>query len=226
MTLDDIELGNGRFNRVRLSIEDDLKIIDDVVLKYKPEIVDLINSGFFKFTSFQREPLTREDIKKYNRNNINIDKFIINEPILAFYTVDVVLDVIKSEIHGNRDIFKTNTLLDKIFGYGCLTKCFSRDLEIIESITERILNVNEEDDIVLSTEDMNIIYKAFDRIWCKVTDYTGPFPNGVFDFDYTRNYVDLIYVDDIYSFRYNEAIRYLDANMVEEGNYEGYNVRK
>ena len=54
MTLDDIELGNRRFNRVRLFIEDDLKIIDDVVLKYKPEIVDLINSGFFKFTSFQR----------------------------------------------------------------------------------------------------------------------------------------------------------------------------
>ena len=224
MTLSNTELENSRFSRVRLSIEEDLKAIDMVVLKYVPEVVNMINSGVLKFTPFQRGVLSNKDISKYNSNNMR--KYIVNEPILAFYTVDVVLDAIKSAIHDKGTIFKTNTLLDKMFGYGCLTKCFSRNLEIIEYITDRILNVNEEDDIVLSTEDIDVIYNAYYKIMNKVTDYTEPFPDGVFDFDYTRNYVDLIYVDDIYKFRYNETISYLDANMVEEGNYEGYNVCK
>ena len=116
MTLDDIELGNGRFNRVRLSIEDDLKIIDDVVLKYKPEILDKINSLDLRFTPFQRGALSNKDISKYNSNNIS--KFIVNEPILAYYTVEVVLDAIKSDIHNKGLIFNSknsNTSRSRVF---------------------------------------------------------------------------------------------------------------
>ena len=66
MTLDNTELENSRFNRVRLSIEEDLKAIDMVVLKYIPEIVNMINSGALRFTPFQRGVLSNKDISKYN----------------------------------------------------------------------------------------------------------------------------------------------------------------
>lgn len=203
MTLDNTELENTRFNRVRLSIEEDLKTIDMVVLKYIPEIVNMINSGDLKFIPFQRGVVTKEDISKYNSNNIC--KFIVNEPILAYFTVEVVLDTIKSDIHNKGSIFRTNRLVDRLFENSFSPQCFTRgSLDIIEVIENNY-------DITLSPKDIDIIGSAYDRILCKVTTYTDPYPNGIFDFDYTKNYVDLIYVEDIYCFRYKEA-----SNFVEQ----------
>lgn len=204
MTLDNTELENSRFNRVRLSIEEDLKAIDMVVLKYVPEVVNMINSGVLRFTPFQRGVLSSNDISKYNSNNIC--KFIVNEPILAYFTVEVVLNTIKSDIHNKGPIFRTNRLVDKMFENRFSPQCFTRgSLDIIEVIENTY-------DITLSPKDIDIIDSAYDRILCKVTTYTSPFPNGIFDFDYTKNYVDLIYVEDIYCFRYKEA-----SNFAEQG---------
>ena len=204
MTLDNTELENSRFNRVRLSIEEDLKAIDMVVLKYKPELLDKINSLDLRFTPFQRGALSNKDISKYNSNNIS--KFIVNEPILAYFTVEVVLDAIKSDIHNKGLIFRTNRLVDKMFENSFSPRCFTiGSLDIIEVIESNY-------DITLSPKDMVIIDSAYDRILCKVTTYTSPFPNGIFDFDYTKNYVDLIYVEDIYCFRYKEASKFAEQD--------------
>lgn len=204
MTLDNTELENSRFNRVRLSIEEDLKTIDMVVLKYVPEIVNMINSGDLKFIPFQRGVVTKEDIRKYNSNNIT--KFIVNEPLLAFFTTEVVLDGIKSDIHNKGPIFRTNRLVDKMFEDRFSPECFTRGSIDIVDVIENNYN------ITLSSKDVDIIDTVYDRILCKVTTYTDPYPNGIFDFDYTRNYVDLVYVDDIYCFRYKEATNFAEQH--------------
>lgn len=212
MTYNNTEHDNIKFNRVRLPIEGYLKTIDMTVLKYIPELVNIINSGYCKFLPFQRAMLCSNDIKKYK--NVNISKFIINEPVLAFITTDVVLDSIKSDIHNKGSIFRTNQLLNKMFKNRFLPECFTKgSIDIVEVIENNF-------DIVLSSKDIDTLVTTYDDILSKVSIYTEPIPNGIFDFDYSRNYVDLVYVDDIYCFRYNEAYMFLEQNKRLVKNYE------
>lgn len=183
---------------IPLGIDMEMMFMENIVVKYIPLADNVL------YTKDSRYPIMkRKNIDKYHKLNMISDKPYY--PILVIPMIVELIEILATDMNPHKELLRCNPLIDR----DKYTPIYSCGKSIVDEIVQKhIPNI--------SSDDYMELYKYVYLISNKILSILEMNPLAIYKFDLESPVIKLIICEDIITYRYFEAMDYIEHNTNKE----------